>query len=395
MSDRPFSTETSAAVRRYLDAFLRADEIRDAQHDVIEDARYWGDTELLDVLRITRGVVDVRVRVSDEAAFRALVEDVGLGPSDAATVLDLDAPLATDDIGELDDPADAERRTQREPTGSTQAVGTATPQDTDEAARSADDDASVPAVDDVVEAALVDPTDAHVPTPGAGEVPDDLDVSPDAPATEPPLPDATADVASDATDEPGDATRATHGTRTGEPDPAPVDAVESAPAVDDVVEAALVDPTDAHVPVPGAEYVPDDLDVSPDAHATRPPLPDVPDEDRVVDSVPEVAADDEIGPRIVTIGADPSSAGTSPTRTADRTSDDVVVDADRDVEEPEVMRFGFEDPDGPHRRDAVDVDDSPELAEAIARTPTPPMAARLAVVALVAAFVAALLLLLG
>lgn len=91
---RPLPDETARPARAYLAALVRADEVSDAWHELTADVAYWGDRELLAVLRLAHQVVVQHERISGEVATLALA-DLGVDdPADVAVVLDTDVDTA-------------------------------------------------------------------------------------------------------------------------------------------------------------------------------------------------------------------------------------------------------------------------------------------------------------
>lgn len=91
---RPLPDDVARPVRAYLAALVPADERSDAWHELVDDVGYWGDRELLPVLRLAHQVVLQHERVTPEVAALALVE-VGVDePADVAAVLGTDEATA-------------------------------------------------------------------------------------------------------------------------------------------------------------------------------------------------------------------------------------------------------------------------------------------------------------
>ena len=92
--DRPLPDDVARPARAYLAALLPASEVSDAWHELVADVEYWGDRDLLAVLRLAHQVVLQHERVSPEAATLVLAEHGVDRDEDVAVVLDADVESA-------------------------------------------------------------------------------------------------------------------------------------------------------------------------------------------------------------------------------------------------------------------------------------------------------------
>lgn len=92
--ERPLPDDVARPARAYLAALVPADEVSDAWHELLGDVAYWGDRELLPVLRLAHQVVLQHERITPEVAALALVESGINRPADVAIVLDTDVEEA-------------------------------------------------------------------------------------------------------------------------------------------------------------------------------------------------------------------------------------------------------------------------------------------------------------
>lgn len=92
--ERPLSDDVARPVRAYLAALVPDDEVSDAWHELVADVTYWGDRQLLPVLRLAHQVVLQHERVAPEVATLVLVEAGIEDPAAVATVLDADEDTA-------------------------------------------------------------------------------------------------------------------------------------------------------------------------------------------------------------------------------------------------------------------------------------------------------------
>lgn len=92
--ERPLSDDVARPVRAYLAALVPDDEVSDAWHELVADVTYWGDRQLLPVLRLAHQVVLQHERVAPEVATLVLLEAGVEDPAAVATVLDADEDTA-------------------------------------------------------------------------------------------------------------------------------------------------------------------------------------------------------------------------------------------------------------------------------------------------------------
>lgn len=92
--ERPLSDDVARPVRAYLAALVPDDEVSDAWHELVADVTYWGDRQLLPVLRLAHQVVLQHERVAPEVATLVLLEAGVEDPAAVATVLDTDEDTA-------------------------------------------------------------------------------------------------------------------------------------------------------------------------------------------------------------------------------------------------------------------------------------------------------------
>lgn len=94
--ERPLPADVARPARAYLAALVPPDELSDAWHELVDDVAYWGDRDLLAVLRLAHQVVLQHERVAPEVAALALVESGVEDPADVAVVLGADEGTARD-----------------------------------------------------------------------------------------------------------------------------------------------------------------------------------------------------------------------------------------------------------------------------------------------------------
>lgn len=104
---RPLPEDVARTARAYLAALVPAGEVSDAWHELVADATYWREDELVPVVRLAHQVALQHQPVAPQVAVLALRE-VGMGqPSAVARVLDVDEDTArgwTREVGaSLDD----------------------------------------------------------------------------------------------------------------------------------------------------------------------------------------------------------------------------------------------------------------------------------------------------
>jgi hypothetical protein len=92
--ERPLPDEVARPTRAYVASLVPDDQLSDAWHELLADVAYWGDRELLPVLRLAHQVVLQHERVTGEVAALALCERGLDDPADVAAVLDVDADTA-------------------------------------------------------------------------------------------------------------------------------------------------------------------------------------------------------------------------------------------------------------------------------------------------------------
>ncbi len=91
---RPLPEDVARTARAYLAALVPAGEVSDAWHELVADATYWGEDELVPVVRLAHQVVLQHQPVAPQVAVLALRE-LGLDqPSTVARVLDVDEDTA-------------------------------------------------------------------------------------------------------------------------------------------------------------------------------------------------------------------------------------------------------------------------------------------------------------
>lgn len=91
---RPLPEDVARTARAYLAALVPPAEVSDAWHELVADARYWGDSELVPVVRLAHQVALQHQPVTAEVAVLAL-QEVGIDqPSSIARVLDVDEDTA-------------------------------------------------------------------------------------------------------------------------------------------------------------------------------------------------------------------------------------------------------------------------------------------------------------
>lgn len=92
--ERPLADDVARPARAYLAALVPPGQLSDAWHELVDDVAYWGDRELLPVLRLAHQVVLQHERVAPEVAALALVESGVEDPADVAVVLGADEEAA-------------------------------------------------------------------------------------------------------------------------------------------------------------------------------------------------------------------------------------------------------------------------------------------------------------
>lgn len=119
--ERPLPDAVARPVRAYLATLVPPQERSDAWHELAADVAYWGEGDLLAVLRLAHQVVLQHERVTPEVAALALA-DIGVDdPGDVAVVLDADVATARRWVeaarasAEGDQDADPSRATGRFP----------------------------------------------------------------------------------------------------------------------------------------------------------------------------------------------------------------------------------------------------------------------------------------
>lgn len=91
---RPLPEDVARTARAYLAALVPAPEVSDAWHELVADATYWGDRELVPVVRLAHQVALQHQPVAPEVAVLALHE-VGIDQdASIARVLDVDEDAA-------------------------------------------------------------------------------------------------------------------------------------------------------------------------------------------------------------------------------------------------------------------------------------------------------------
>lgn len=91
---RPLPEDVARTARAYLAALVPAPEVSDAWHELVADATYWGDRELVPVVRLAHQVALQHQPVAPEVAVLALHE-VGIDlDASIARVLDVDEDTA-------------------------------------------------------------------------------------------------------------------------------------------------------------------------------------------------------------------------------------------------------------------------------------------------------------
>jgi hypothetical protein len=92
---RPLPDDVARTARAYLASLLPPSDLSDAWHELVADVDYWGDRELVPVVRLAHQVVLQHQRLAPEVAVLALAE-VGVDDLGAmAAVLDADTDQVT------------------------------------------------------------------------------------------------------------------------------------------------------------------------------------------------------------------------------------------------------------------------------------------------------------
>ena len=87
---RPLPDDVARTARAYLASLLPPSDFSDAWHELVADVDYWGDRDLVPVVRLAHQVVLQHQRLAPEVAVLALAE-VGVDdPGAMAAVLDAD-----------------------------------------------------------------------------------------------------------------------------------------------------------------------------------------------------------------------------------------------------------------------------------------------------------------
>ncbi len=97
---RPLPEDVARTARAYLGALVPPGEVSDAWHELVADATYWGDRDLVSVMVMAHQVVLQHQRVAHEVAVLALQE------------LDLDQPATVARVLAVDE-ATADRLTEQ------------------------------------------------------------------------------------------------------------------------------------------------------------------------------------------------------------------------------------------------------------------------------------------
>ncbi len=84
------------SVRRYLAALLPPEAADAALHETLDNARYWRDTELVDVLGHAHTALRARADVPAPTAAAVLVVEAGIDVGTAAEVVGVPADVATE-----------------------------------------------------------------------------------------------------------------------------------------------------------------------------------------------------------------------------------------------------------------------------------------------------------
>lgn len=94
MERRPLPDDVARTARAHLAALLPPGHLSDAWHDLLAEVAYWGESELVPVLRLAHQVVLQHQPVTPAVAAHSLVEAGVDDPDDVAVVLDTDADRA-------------------------------------------------------------------------------------------------------------------------------------------------------------------------------------------------------------------------------------------------------------------------------------------------------------
>lgn len=112
---RPLPEQTARSARAYLAGLVPPDELSDAWHELLEDVAYWGDRDLVGVMRLATYVLRQHQRITDEVAALGLL-DVGIDdPGAIARILEVDGKVADTLAGlrdTVDPPTDATDATE-------------------------------------------------------------------------------------------------------------------------------------------------------------------------------------------------------------------------------------------------------------------------------------------
>lgn len=98
---RPLTEDVARTARAYLGALVPPGEVSDAWHELVADATYWGDRDLVAVMVLAHQVVLQHQRVAPEVAVLALQELDLDQPGTVARVLAVDEATAdrlTDEV---------------------------------------------------------------------------------------------------------------------------------------------------------------------------------------------------------------------------------------------------------------------------------------------------------
>lgn len=91
---RPLPEDVARTARAYLGALVPPGEVSDAWHELVADATYWGDRDLVSVMVMAHQVVLQHQRVAPEVAVLALQELDLDQPATVARVLAVDEATA-------------------------------------------------------------------------------------------------------------------------------------------------------------------------------------------------------------------------------------------------------------------------------------------------------------